>query len=318
MWVMSNPSRTARATESARGVLTRLVSIVRRPETIACGALLVIALVILEANGFAAVAQMGMLNIAAFAIFALLTGWRDQKQPSAPGWTTQRKTRFRTALLWIQIVILGLFIILSARDLLWITGWAPMTTAFIPYWSRLEFMLEPTVTGSRLLYGSYQVAPTLLIALAIVLFFLGARPREMGVTSGHHSWRQAWLWSCAPLLLFITGRLLADPLAAFLRLVWNLCVVAPVQELLFRGALMTRLSRAFSNGWGLVLSAVIFGLWHSGLVSVSIGATNLIVGGAAALVTYGVLGLATGTLLLRTRTLLAPSILHGIAAAAFL
>lgn len=318
MQVLSGSSQARRATESARSAFTRLFNIVRRPETIACGVLLFIAIMILEVTGYAAVARIGMLNIAAFAIFALLTDRSDQKRQRTPGWTTQRKTRFRTVLLWIQIVILGLFIILSARDLLWITGLTPLTTAFIPYWSQLEFAFEPTVTGSRLIYGSYQVAPTLLIALAIVLFFFGARPREMGVTGGQHSWRQAWLWSCAPLLLFVTGRLLLNPQAAFIRLIWSLCVVAPVQELLFRGALMTRLSRAFSNGWGLVLSALVFGLWHVGLVSVSIGATNLVVGGAAAFVSYGVLGLATGTLLLRTRTLLAPTILHGFVAAAFL
>jgi membrane protease YdiL (CAAX protease family) len=48
-------------------------------------------------------------------------------------------------------------------------------------------------------------------------------------------------------------------------------VIAPVEELLFRGYIQSRLNRAFGRpyrtggiawGWGLILTALLFGVWH--------------------------------------------------------
>ncbi len=302
---------------SVQRAVIRVIGISRRPETLTFAGLFIVALFILLVNGYQTVALTGLANISAFVIFALLTERTDSaKTPSHA--TPARLSRFQRVTTWLQIILLVACFSFTGHELLALVGLAPPMVADIPAWAQLEFALEPNVTGSLLYYGSYVVAPTLLGALAFALFVLGARPRQLGIAHGYHAWRQALLWSFAPLALFLTGRMLAHPQMAAFQLLVSLFVTAPLQEFLFRGALLTRLSRVLSNGWALAISSCAFGLWHVGLLCVSLGTTSLTIGAAASIVTYGVLGLSTGALFLRTGNLLAPTILHGAAAALLL
>ena len=90
-------------------------------------------------------------------------------------------------------------------------------------------------------------------------------------------WRDegAERWAGLALLLPPALLLAAQPGAVAwrlpVRLLATFALVAPAEEMLFRGYIQTRLNEAFGRpyrmleagwGWGLVLTAILFGVWH--------------------------------------------------------
>ncbi|HLI08460.1 MAG TPA: CPBP family intramembrane glutamic endopeptidase [Ktedonobacteraceae bacterium] len=168
--------------------------------------------------------------------------------------------------------------------------------------------------GPGNLFANWIAVPVLYFVLpVIVLLLLGARWSETGLGRGYHGWRVALLWSLLPLvglgLFLILG--IASLRIILIRAANNFFQNGFFEEFLFRGALMTRLSYLLSSDWGLVLSTLIFGLFHTGTQTQSLGG-DWLAGAASAIVSQAVLGLGFAIIFARTRNLLASSVFHVI------
>lgn len=134
-----------------------------------------------------------------------------------------------------------------------------------------------------------------------VLFLLGWLLKDKSLT--------------VPVGLLLAALLLLNPVESILlKTVYFYLVAGPAEELLFRGYLQSRLNEAYARpycffgvawGWGAILSAGLFGVWH-----VVVGA-----GGAAAwwhgLWTFFA-GLIFSFLREKSGSIVAPSILHSV------
>jgi uncharacterized protein len=101
---------------------------------------------------------------------------------------------------------------------------------------------------------------------------------------------------------------------ALTNLVYFYLVVAPAEELLFRGYIQGKLNLVLSRpwhwmrlrwGWGLVIASLLFGLWHLFLQPLSLAT------GLQALWTV-LLGVMLGVVREKTGHIRVPSILHGV------
>ena len=81
------------------------------------------------------------------------------------------------------------------------------------------------------------------------------------------------------------------------------------EEFLFRGAFQTRLRAFMTSDWALVIQALVFGLWHIGFDTQTMGG-DVLAGLALGIASHSVMGLALGILFQRTRNLIAPSLVH--------
>jgi membrane protease YdiL (CAAX protease family) len=134
-----------------------------------------------------------------------------------------------------------------------------------------------------------------------VLFLLGWLLKDKNPTV------PVGLLLATPLLLSLTGTIL-------LKTVYFYLIAGPAEELLFRGYLQSRLNEAYARpyrffgvawGWGAILSAVLFGVWH-----VVLG------GGGTAAWWHGLwaffAGLIFSYLREKSGSLVAPSLLHSV------
>lgn len=140
---------------------------------------------------------------------------------------------------------------------------------------------------------------------------LGARWRGLGFGRGHRIGRVLLLWCAIPVAFWLvqiaTGALSLLVLAQ--RLVGHTLQNGPFEEFLFRGALQTRLALLLGTPWALVGQALIFGAWHLGLGTSTVGG-NVLAGLALTIVSQSVFGLVAGILFWRTRNLIVPSVVH--------
>jgi membrane protease YdiL (CAAX protease family) len=146
----------------------------------------------------------------------------------------------------------------------------------------------------------------------VVLLLLGARPREVGFGPGHRVGRVLALW-CVPQLVYVllsafTGGV--QPLRLLTDFIRNGFQNGPVEEFLFRGALQTRLTLLLGRGWGLVLSALAFGVWHMGANARLETHGDVVTAAFAGVIGQAPYGLAFGVIFQRTRNLLAGSVFH--------
>lgn len=105
-----------------------------------------------------------------------------------------------------------------------------------------------------------------------------------------------------------------DPMPTLLRLGSAYLLVAPAEEALFRGCIQSRLNLAFGRpyctwgirwGWGLLITSVLFGLWHLALNPAVVPA------GPQALWTFFA-GLIFGAVREKSGSVAAPALLHGV------
>jgi membrane protease YdiL (CAAX protease family) len=215
---------------------------------------------------------------------------------------------------WIQLAVVLAFAVLTAQRGMVFHKDAPGAFATIPLWSPLVSLLT-TLWGKVLPNPFWGVNPTLYVLLpGICLLALGARWRELGFARGYRSWTVALLWS-AVFLVPIVIALISGGLGALLflkYLVSNLLQNGFSEEFLMRGALMTRLMPLVGRSWAAVLSAIVFGMWHLGLNTQAVGG-NYLAGLALGVISQGTFGLAMAIVFLRTRNLLAPTIIHILA-----
>lgn len=161
-------------------------------------------------------------------------------------------------------------------------------------------------------FANWIAVPFLYFVLPlIVLLLLGAHWSELGLGRGYHGWRVALQWGILPLIglgfFFFQG--VASLRIIVIRVANNFFQNGFFEEFLFRGALMTRLSYLLRSDWGLVLSSLLFGLFHIGVQTQSLGG-DWLAGAASTIVEQAMLGLGFAFIFTRTRNLLVSSVFH--------
>lgn len=152
--------------------------------------------------------------------------------------------------------------------------------------------------------GALLVSALAAALLALAAWMMRRQPTAPGIS--------ARLGMLAPLLLLplAAGRVES----ALLSLVGAYLLVAPAEEIFFRGYAQSRLNLAFGRpfhtlgiqwGWGMVISAALFGLWHA--------AMNLLAASSwmHALWTFFA-GLIFAIVREKSASVLAPALLHGV------
>ena len=215
--------------------------------------------------------------------------------------------------LLVQLLVVLAIVALFGLAAMSFYGVGPRALGSIPVWSGLFNWLLGL--GRALHVGAPAAIsnPVLEFALPLALLLaLGARWRDLGIASGHRVGRVLVLWS-APLLvnlgvLIVTGQ--AQPLRLIGVFIRNGFQNGPAEEFLFRGALLTRLSLLFGGGWGLALSAFVFGVFHVGVNARLETGGDVLAAACAGIAGQMPYGIALGVIFQRTRNLLAGSVTH--------
>jgi membrane protease YdiL (CAAX protease family) len=259
-------------------------------------AILLAALVLLALKGRFAVILASLPLTAFFAVFALLT------IPLTDGVTSLApiETHCSRRQLWWQVALLLVVILFVAyRGIVFNMPGALQIPLLYPFahWSFSFLGAQPTFLGN------WIAVPLLyfLIPLALLLL-LGARWSELGLGRGYRSWQVLLL-----VVFLVIGA--TSLVLLLLTVASNLFQNGFFEEFLFRGALMTRLSYLIRGDWGLVLSALIFGLFHIGVQTSALHG-DWLAGAAYAIIDQAIFGLGMALVFLRTRNLLASSIFH--------
>lgn len=145
----------------------------------------------------------------------------------------------------------------------------------------------------------------------VLLWLMGVKPAELGLRWGERTWRVCAIWLALPVLtwgvLFAMGQLPPQTLAR--RLIGNSFQNGFFEEFLFRGALYSRLRYVLPPAWALVGQALLFGLWHL-KANVAMFAGDWWGALAWCVISQAMIGLLLGILFQRTRSLIAPSVVH--------
>lgn len=169
-----------------------------------------------------------------------------------------------------------------------------------------SFTRSPQIVASLMLMN-----PILYVVLPLIaLLLLRAHFGELGFGRGYRSWIVMAVVCFLPLVgILVSGQWTLGFLA--FSLVANTLQAGFPEEFLFRGALLTRLSRLCGSEWAVVLSTLLFGLWHFGLV-MSATNGNILAAIAYSIVLPGMIGLWFAIIFVRTRNLLAPVVFHAL------
>lgn len=266
-----------------------------------------LAAVTLALRGHAGLIPLVVLQLALFNIVPILVLLRltsDLPEADVP---RQIKPR-----LWGQAAFLLALIVVSGLSAMSLHKVAPAGWEQIPVWTQVE---QALLGASERLLGSkgWLRNPVLHMALpGAVLLLWGVRPGELWLRKGHRSWAVSvpyliLLGAVTALYAAMGGaRFLGDLLrTALSHFVQN----GFTEEFLFRGALQTRLAALLGEGWGLVLSALVFGVAHLGMAAAMFGGDYL-AGLALSIVSQATAGLLFGMIAMRTRSLIAPTVAH--------
>ena len=214
----------------------------------------------------------------------------------------------------VQTIALLLIVFLTGYDVVANKRTLPK----VPMWTSLVTLLYDLERSIHVPVNCL-VNPTLYFVLPCgLLLALGARWHEMGFRRGFQTWRVAALWSSLPLLFAVIGLVRRQTTLNYLlvRAIRTTLTSGPFEEFLFRGALQTRLSQMFDNAWAITLSGLAFGLWHTGANLQNVEG-DLPAAAAMAIVNQGLGGVGLGIIFLRTRNLLATSVIHVLTNVAF-
>jgi len=213
----------------------------------------------------------------------------------------------------VQLLVVLAIAALFGLSVMSVFGVGPQGLGSIPVWSGIFNCLLGLGRALPVAAPAAISNPVLQLALPLVLLLaLGATLRDLGFVRGHRVGRVLALW-CIPQFvnlgfLIFTGHAQALQLiGVFIR---NGFQDGPVEEFLFRGALQTRLSFLLGGSWGLVLSALTFGVWHVGANARFETGGDLLSAACAGIAGQAPYGIAFGVIFQRSRNLLAGSVLH--------
>lgn len=143
------------------------------------------------------------------------------------------------------------------------------------------------------------------------LRFMGVRRRELGLRKGHLSWAMTVLWSLAPIAIIIWSMILKEVTTDVIlnRIVSHSLGNGFFEEFLFRGALLTRLRRLWGIGNAVVISSLVFGLWHI-IAELPAFGGSLPRAISNCILNQATFGVGMSYLFLKSRNLLPGSIVH--------
>jgi len=213
----------------------------------------------------------------------------------------------------LQLVAITAIIVVTGHSALVAHGAAEPIGSAIPVWTWILHHIRASAEALGISNHGYILNPVRYFLIpAGLLLLLGARPNELGFCESHRWVRVTLLWSVfgvsASVYALITGTLTGGALAG--ALMRNALLNGFFEEFLFRGALLTRCRLLLGNRWALVISSLVFGLWHAGAATTLIGSGNPVAASCVAIALHSLGGLAFGVIFIRTRSLLAPSIVH--------
>lgn len=179
-----------------------------------------------------------------------------------------------------------------------------------------DFLLfGPLQTMARFGVILFQLGNIFMILLLLVVLpllimrLLKVRWSEMGFGHGYRVWVAIGISCLVPIIVLliqvITGR---GILSIFGGSVRYLLLAGFPEEVFFRGLLLTRLVRLTGTKWGIVLSALIFGLIHMA-VNMSSG-SSIVEALVVAMLTQALLGVVLAILFVRTRNVWASEVFH--------
>ncbi len=203
-----------------------------------------------------------------------------------------------------QLVVLVAYTLLAIVKTL---HWHAMIDApvFDPF-DAFEDWLRPIVgIPTRIINPVFYV-----VIPGLVIWLLGATARELGLTRGRYSLRMIALWGTLP-VVFLVGCVaggFASPALISRVALDHLVQNGPIEEFFWRGLVQTRLQR-FGSAWAIVLTALIFALAH---LAAQLQGTDgdVLLATARCITNQASTGLAFGVIFHRTRSLLAPSVVH--------
>lgn len=208
------------------------------------------------------------------------------------------------ARLWVQLSIVLLCVLFTGYRGLLLNGAISLKSGTLPFVTPLIVYLAH--------FPLDMINPLLYFALPMLLLWLtGIGFREVGFARGYRNWAVTLLW-CTPLLVMIAVSLLTGGTrlsSLGLGLLHNSLRNGFFEEFLFRGALMAILILLWNRQWAIVLSSLLFGLWHLGTNTASFDG-NFLAGAAFGVMDQAVIGLGFAVVVYRTRNLLASSIIH--------
>ena len=280
------------------------------PAAGAYAALWLIAAVFLVVRGQSILGSVAFLLGTMVFVVITVALTEDPPEVAVPAPVARRRVSAQLAVALLVVGITGYeglaFHRVIPRDAAFVPLWTPVTDWFGQLGSRY---LSPAIVGDP--YRVVANPARYVLLLLPQLLLLGARPRELGLGRGHRTWRVLAVWCAIPLvwwaIALATGQL--RPAVLGRRLVSHSLQNGFFEEFLFRGALQTRLAALLGQGWGVVLQALVFGLWHLGANIRDTGG-DVPAGIAYTIISQGTFGLAMGLLRLRTRNLAACSVVH--------
>lgn len=233
--------------------------------------------------------------------------------------------------LWAQIAVLLLFILFTGfRGVIasyaggrWLTelpivgplAFATLKLPFLAGTSTLNTLLHPLTSSSpQFVVTNMLMTPILYVVLPVMaLLLLRARLSDLGFGRGYRSWTVLAVVCFLPVVAILVSLLAGQGSLGALAfsLAYHTLVAGFPEEVLFRGALLTRLSRLWGSEWAVVLSTLLFGLWHFGL-TMSNTHGNILAALASSIALQGMIGLWFAILFVRTRNLLVPVVFHSL------
>jgi len=180
------------------------------------------------------------------------------------------------------------------------------------------FLLSALVQALPARYLDFLIAGNVVVLLLLnavlpllILRRFGVHWSELGFGRGYRVWLVIGISCLLPLVVLVIQALIGRALADIGgKLLQTLLQAAFVEEVFYRGILLTRLIRLLGTSWGVVLSALLFGMAHAAL-NLSQG-TNLAIGLAQMIVAQATFGLVLAILFVRTRNIWAGVVFHAL------
>lgn len=180
--------------------------------------------------------------------------------------------------------------------------------------SRAEALVQHASAAIGLGYGDTALPNFIVYVLipGLLLFALGAKPIELGLTAWRKGSRYALIGAFIVPAIFI-GIWFAKGHGAIgllvFMLVRNFLSNGFSEEFLMRGMTMSHLRAFFTKDWGLVLQAILFGLLHlGGTLGEQHG--NWVMALANVIALNAPTGFFLGLIALRARSVILPGLIH--------
>ncbi|HLH69116.1 MAG TPA: CPBP family intramembrane glutamic endopeptidase [Candidatus Dormibacteraeota bacterium] len=284
-------------------MLQPIASAIRAPAAWCFAAVWAASGVLLALRGEAELALLGLGQLT--GVLALT--WIMLLVTAPVEWPPERGGSWRSR---SQLAVVALAVVLTGVDGMVFHRVGPTWLGSIPLWSGLVRAL--LLGGQALRLGaSFSNLVTYVILPLAILLALGVRAAQLGLTRSRSTARVLAVWATLPALGALAEVVLGGrpPLALLMTLAGNVLQNGFSEEFLFRGALLTRVAAEAGPAWGVVVSSLVFGLWHLGANWSGVHG-DPVAAACAGICTQGSLGLGLGMVFVRTRSLLAGTVVH--------